>query len=116
METNGFRTQPTRCFIGKSSDYRENNTSATTTSEPEEQSETPQEERPVFNVSFFSSDTVTKIEEEVLEESEDSNIPMFINTWQKWLKIDRNEPKETESSEDLQPEIINEPAEKETKP
>ncbi len=85
-----------------------------TTSEPEEQSETLQEERPVFNVSFFSSDTVTKIEEEVLEESEDSNVPMFINTWQKWLKIDRNEPKETESSEDLQPEIINEPAEKET--
>lgn len=101
-------------LLGKVQTIEKTTPQQPTTSEPEEQSETLQEERPVFNVSFFSSDTVTKIEEEVLEESEDSNVPMFINTWQKWLKIDRNEPKETESSEDLQPEIINEPAEKET--
>lgn len=63
-------------------------------SEPEIKSE----ERPVFNVSFFSPD-VSKIEEETEEiqndfepEPQQSNVPQFINTWQNWLKIEREEP------------------------
>lgn len=102
-------------LLGKAQSIEKTTPQQPTTSEPEEKKETPQDERPVFNVSFFTSDTVTKIEEEVLEESEDSNVPMFINTWQKWLKIDRNESTETKTSEEEAPtEVANESTEKET--
>ncbi len=60
-------------------------------------------ERPVFNASFFTQnvsalskdrkkeETQPIIEEEkTVENLDDSNIPDFINTWQSWLKIDRN--------------------------
>lgn len=62
------------------------------------ESEPKSEERPVFNVSFFSPD-VSKIEKEETTDkiqentnSKQSNIPQFINTWQNWLKIERVEP------------------------
>ena len=64
------------------------------------------EERPVFNVSFFTQ-KVSPIESEPVEQkapaeqedekeaeaavkSQESNVPTFINTWQNWLKIDRS--------------------------
>ena len=57
-------------------------------------------ERPIFNVSFFSENvsSLNKKEEtepiletvKTAETAEDSNVPEFINTWQSWLKIDRN--------------------------
>lgn len=73
-----------------------------------------QDEAPVMNVSFFSSDIsslpVSRAEKEEVKEKEemaleketvqnilDSNVPGFINTWQSWLKIDR--PEETEEQE-----------------
>ena len=62
------------------------------------------EERPVFNASFFTaqvssteaepkSEIQNKIEIAIKAEDQliDSNIPVFINTWQKWLKIERKE-------------------------
>lgn len=70
------------------------------------------EDRPVFNVSFFTpnvsaieskkSETEEKTVEEktdLAEKPEQSNIPVFINTWQNWLKIERKE----EISEVIQP-------------
>ena len=65
-------------------------------------------EAPVMNVSFFGSDIASlglsyksdqkekaeaeeKAENTAEPETEDSNIPGFINTWQSWLKIDRTE-------------------------
>lgn len=58
-----------------------------------------EEERPILNVSFFGND-VSKIEEkkETIPASEtietkdtpESNVGTFINTWQSWLKIERN--------------------------
>ncbi len=54
------------------------------------------EERPVFNVSFFSQNLApieSETEKQVAEEKttpEESNVPTFINTWQNWLKIDRS--------------------------
>jgi len=73
-----------------------------------------QDEAPVMNVSFFSSDIsslpVSRAEKEEVNEKEemaleketvqnilDSNVPGFINTWQSWLKIDR--PEEAEEQE-----------------
>ncbi|UOU99489.1 hypothetical protein MUU74_05895 [Chryseobacterium daecheongense] len=68
--------------------------------------EKKQEEAPVMNVSFFSSNWAInepqkeKKEEEIKEipaqetkvsDVDDSNVPGFINTWQNWLKIDRSE-------------------------
>lgn len=68
-----------------------------------------QEEVPVMNVSFFSSNwSINEPQKEVKEErkeegkevsaqqtktsgADDSNVPGFINTWQNWLKIDRSE-------------------------
>lgn len=73
------------------------------------------DEAPVMNVSFFSSDIsswsaeksqpvsepdakeeIKEIpEKEVKTQSDiDSNVPGFINTWQSWLKIDREEEEE----------------------
>lgn len=57
------------------------------------------EERPVINVSFFSSKSEilpADIVEETAEEQQNSNVPDFINTWQSWLKIDRSEQKKEE--------------------
>lgn len=64
------------------------------------------EERPEFNLSFFSdkvssceSEKTENISEKTQESNEkdikhqDSNIPNFINTWQNWLKIERQESK-----------------------
>lgn len=81
-----------------------------------------EEERPVFNVSFFAS-SVSKIEEEKAGElviskagdkiqPQDSNVPQFINTWQKWLKIERREPvpsKEEIKEKAIEKFIENEP-------
>lgn len=60
--------------------------------------ETSEEERPIMNVSFFGND-VSRIDEkkEIVETPEkvetkeisDSNVGTFINTWQSWLKIER---------------------------
>lgn len=63
-----------------------------------------EEKIPVMNVSFFSqnvSPIATEIKNEVQEKTEDnevqkikkedSNVPLFINTWQSWLKLDRKE-------------------------
>ena len=99
----------------------------------ESSSSTPKsEERPVFNVSFFTP-TVSSIEsekdenlvEEVLESNEimvdqvDSNIPIFINTWQNWLKIERKEAiveeKSSISKEELKNTVIEKFIEKEPK-
>lgn len=86
------------------------------------QGEITEEERPVFNVSFFAP-SVSKIEEEkaaelVISKAEDkvqpqdSNVPQFINTWQKWLKIERREPepsKEEIKEKAIEKFIENEP-------
>ena len=87
---------------------------------PEEKIETKTEERPVFNVSFFTqkvspiesekNEEQTEIESKVHEtpkETAESNIPTFINTWQNWLKIDRNQPKTEEKTEISITEIKN---------
>lgn len=66
-----------------------------TIQEPKEE-----EELPVINVSFFGDD-VSKIEDhkeipatlpvEKPKQNDDSNVGRFINTWQNWLKIERND-------------------------
>ncbi|WP_294271291.1 hypothetical protein [uncultured Chryseobacterium sp.] len=74
------------------------------------------EQAPVMNVSFFSSDisswTVDQGKKEEQREEKpadaspkpvqnpaDSNVPGFINTWQSWLKIDRPQEPEKEKTE-----------------
>ena len=69
------------------------------------------EERPVFNVSFFTQN-VSPIQENpkteltektvtdptsVKTKTEESNIPTFINTWQNWLKIGQNKEESIEN-------------------
>ncbi len=80
------------------------------------------EERPVFNVSFFSQNVLPiqdqqKIEvpqniskETTLETSDasESNIPNFINTWQKWLKIGQNEGETSENAAISKEKLIEE--------
>lgn len=75
-----------------------------------------QEERPVYNVSFFAQNVSAlnnKEEEKILpilqepENTQDSNVPTFINTWQNWLKIDRNQQQSTEKIEISITEIKN---------
>lgn len=110
---------------------------ATINTNKEEISETPidvtkTEERPVFNVSFFTPNVSSieskkpELEAEILEEktnftekSFESNVPVFINTWQNWLKIERKEPiideKETISKEELKNIVIEKFIEKEPK-
>ncbi|MBW8361811.1 MAG: hypothetical protein K0M56_06430 [Kaistella sp.] len=76
------------------------------------------DERPVFNVSFFTqnvsaidskkeNDEVKKVTETVSEPAPlpDSNVTTFINTWQNWLKIDRNSSKNEEIEEISKKEI-----------
>ncbi|MBB5332095.1 hypothetical protein [Chryseobacterium koreense] len=60
-----------------------------------EESLTEKVDLPVINASFFG-ENVAPIETDVKEVSEQSNIPVFINTWQNWLKIDRNQSKPEE--------------------
>lgn len=87
-------------------------TETVTQSFPEEKSE----ERPVFNVSFFTQN-VSSIESEKVEKpaeqdakAEESNVPTFINTWQNWLQIDRNkletEEKPIISKEEVKNKVI----------
>lgn len=76
------------------------------------------EEAPVMNVSFFSTDIANLRVEKQADNKEisakeetkdvvenktqspvDSNVPGFINTWQSWLKIDRTEDVEKEKEE-----------------
>ncbi|WBV59149.1 hypothetical protein PFY12_08730 [Chryseobacterium camelliae] len=85
---------------------------------PEIVEETKEEDVPVMNVSFFSSNwTIAqpekeKVQEEIQDKKKeevlietpktnpvDSNVPGFINTWQSWLKIDRTEEVEKEKIE-----------------
>ena len=90
------------------------------------------EERPVFNVSFFTpqvSSIETKKEEPIAPEFEskekiqdvnaESNIPVFINTWQNWLKIERkeevSEQKSLVSKEEVKNNVIEKFIEKEPK-
>ncbi len=66
-------------------------------------SEVSGEERPVLNVSFFSEELKPITEDEIPEsvmdknsldtesETESSNVPHFINTWQNWLKLDKSD-------------------------
>ena len=100
---------------------------------PQEKIEPKTEERPVFNVSFFtqkvspietekSEGKPTEIQEkkeEIQQENLESNIPTFINTWQNWLKIDRNSPKTEEkqsiSKEEQKSKVIETFIEKEPK-
>lgn len=81
----------------------EKQTSENTASDSIDRTDVKSEERPVFNVSFFTQgvtpiETKTEIEEvqksgdsvpEIQNKLDDSNIPTFINTWQNWLKIER---------------------------
>lgn len=70
-------------------------------------------EREAFNVSFFPPnvsqlETAKKEEKPVAEKDlEDSNVPNFINTWQSWLKIDRNLEEKKEKIEISITEIKN---------
>jgi len=74
-----------------------------------------EEERPVLNVSFFSNEMAeissddSENEEEKFEKEDDSiqsNVPNFVNTWQSWLKIDRTEKKQNDFSTPTQPEKV----------
>ncbi|TXF75895.1 hypothetical protein [Chryseobacterium sp.] len=80
--------------------------------------EAKSDERPVFNVSFFTQnvsaidskkeDNEDKKEAKAVSEPAalpDSNVPTFINTWQNWLKIDRNSSKNEEKGEVSREEI-----------
>lgn len=79
----------------------------------EEKSEEQSAEREAFNVSFFTPnvsqlETAKKEDQIVVEEIiEDSNVPNFINTWQSWLKIDRNLTEKKEKIEISITEIKN---------
>lgn len=76
-------------------------------------------ERPAFNVSFFTQNvspltkekqeekSTDKTDQNIVEESEESNVPTFINTWQNWLKIDRSKETENNKSEISITEIKN---------
>lgn len=75
------------------------------------------EERPVFNLSFFTQQVASlEITPEVehaepvitVDAPAQSNIPSFINTWQKWLKIEKNETDEKLSKEEEKTKIIEE--------
>ena len=90
----------------------------------EEKPETGQDaeltNRPVFNVSFFTQsvsalEKPNKVEEITPDQTgqipaetlEESNVPTFINTWQSWLKIDRNKEEVKEKIEISITEIKN---------
>lgn len=89
-----------------------------------DQAKEKNEEAPVLNVSFFSSDisswTTGNKKEENTEEKvplekpienvavdlADSNVPGFINTWQSWLKIDRTEPQPEKPKAEVKSKVI----------
>ena len=62
---------------------------------PEEQTAQQEvEEEPVeevINISFLGTEFAEKTSEETADIEEKSNVSGFINTWQNWLKIDRND-------------------------
>ena len=61
---------------------------------PEEQPAQQEIEEPmedVINISFLGTEFVEKTSEETADKEEKSNVSVFINTWQNWLKIDRND-------------------------
>ncbi|MBO6200821.1 MAG: hypothetical protein J6N74_04285, partial [Chryseobacterium sp.] len=69
-----------------------------------EKIQTKKIERPVMNVSFFGNEAPKIIKEKEIpsildkpktEEIPDSNVGTFINTWQSWLKIDRQKSEES---------------------
>lgn len=69
-----------------------------------EKIQTKEIERPVMNVSFFGNEAPKIIKEKEIpsildkpkaEEIPDSNVGTFINTWQSWLKIDRQKSEES---------------------
>lgn len=74
------------------------------------------EEIPALNVSFFGKEVSTFTQEEdkprKLTDNQsapkESNIPVFINTWQNWLKIDRTktEKEPTVSAEEKKNQLI----------
>ena len=76
---------------------------------PEEQTaqqeveEEPEEE--VINISFLGTEFAEKTSEETADIEEKSNVSVFINTWQNWLKIDRNASAEI-SQQDKKAAII----------
>ncbi|MET3537761.1 hypothetical protein [Chryseobacterium limigenitum] len=94
--------------------------------------EEDEEEAPALNVSFFNSDIISswavdanKAKEEQQKEKEettetpaetinsiDSNVPGFINTWQSWLKIDRQSDETEETVEQIQKVEEAEPVDK----
>ena len=65
--------------------------------------EQPMEE--VINISFLGTEFVEKTSEETADIEEKSNVSVFINTWQNWLKIDRNASAEI-SQQDKKAAII----------
>lgn len=91
-----------------------------------------EEERPAFNVSFFTPqvstiesekeknlvEEVSKLSENSIDNS-NSNVPNFINTWQNWLKIERKEAiieeKPLMSKEEVKNSVIEKFIEKEPK-
>lgn len=101
-----FESAKPDALIGKKSVEKTKDTPAL--SKPEQnQTIEKQEERPVMNLSFFTQqvaslevnqqpelkeEEIIKVEAQV--ENEESNVPTFINTWQKWLKIDKSKPEE----------------------
>lgn len=83
------------------------------------------EEAPVMNVSFFGSDISSLAVSDKKEEQQDhienllkgdteekpldpadSNVPGFINTWQSWLKIDRNEKEPEKIKAEVKSKVI----------
>jgi len=81
------------------------------------------EEAPVMNVSFFGSDIASlglsyksdqkekaeakeKAENTAEPETDDSNVPGFINTWQSWLKIDRTEEETPKDKAEIKNKVI----------
>ena len=65
--------------------------------------EQPMEE--VINISFLGTDFAENTSEETADIEEKSNVSVFINTWQNWLKIDRNASAEI-SQQDKKAAII----------
>lgn len=124
----GFVSNTPDSLINKKSDLqleeKETETETETETPKQEITEQKTEERPVFNVSFFTQkvspieteetkekiiETVQK-QETTSENNKNSNIPNFINTWQNWLKIDKKEAginqKSTVSKEEIKNQVI----------
>ncbi|ACU06553.1 hypothetical protein FIC_00077 [Flavobacteriaceae bacterium 3519-10] len=92
---------------------REAETSKNTDKQNVEASDEPvaATEESAFNISFFTqkvSSLETEKADELIEDvkkhieedaaKEESNVPVFINTWQNWLKIDKNRTEDTETA------------------